>query len=98
MESLGIWYQNWAEACSYAQECVPDVSFTFLGEPYSALGSLAGILSVVWWRNEKKLQKLLLAESHRASQEDTSTMRRNELAVTVDQLRTTPVARESEAA
>ncbi len=90
MESINTWYQNWAEACTYAQERVPDLSFTVPGEPYAALGSIAGAFSFIWWRNEKRLQSLLLAEGKKTTEEESATMHRTDLTAAIDQLQHAP--------
>ena len=43
MEAYMRWYQDWADACVYAQECIPDVSFLYPKEPYSALVCIAAM-------------------------------------------------------
>ena len=63
MEAYVRWYQDWADACVYAQECIPDVSFLYPKEPYSALVCIAAMSFAVWWRNERCLKKMRFNES-----------------------------------
>ena len=35
MELIKHWFQDWSDACEYAKECVPDLSFVFREEPFS---------------------------------------------------------------
>jgi hypothetical protein len=63
MESFKEWFQDWAEACSYAQECVPDLSAVKPHEPWSALGTIAIVCFLVWWWNERRLKTTLAREA-----------------------------------
>jgi hypothetical protein len=58
MESIKLWFQDWSEACEYAKECVPDLSFAVPQEPYSALAGIAAACFLLWWRNERAIKKL----------------------------------------
>ncbi|PWB83144.1 MAG: hypothetical protein C3F11_08155 [Methylocystaceae bacterium] len=53
MESIKLWFQDWSDACEYAKECVPDLSFVAPGEPFSALASIAAACFALWWWNER---------------------------------------------
>ncbi|MGZ9409314.1 MAG: hypothetical protein ACXW3J_01650 [Methylocystis sp.] len=56
MESVKQWFQDWSDACEYAKECAPDFSFLksfAIGEPYTALISIAGVCWLVWAVNER---------------------------------------------
>jgi hypothetical protein len=55
MESISSWFQDWSDACVYAKECAPDLSF-LPGEPFTALASIAAVCFLFWWRNEKSLR------------------------------------------
>jgi hypothetical protein len=55
MESIGNWFQDWSDACIYAKECAPDLSF-LPGEPFTALASIAAVCVFFWWRNEQALR------------------------------------------
>jgi hypothetical protein len=98
MESFGQWFQDWAEACSYAQECVPDLSALAPREPYSALASIAGVCFVIWWWNETKIRQILLREAAVATGCDVPAVRTDELNVILDRARTVPPAGENKAA
>jgi hypothetical protein len=64
MESFTQWFQEWAEACSYAQECVPTFPPLALHEPYTALGSIAAVSFLLWWVNERRLTSVLAREAN----------------------------------
>jgi hypothetical protein len=55
MESIGSWFQDWSDACEYAKECAPDLSFAIPSEPYSALASIAAACFIIWWLNDRKI-------------------------------------------
>ena len=55
MEPLWQWVREWGEACTYARECVPDLSFFVPNEPYSALACIAGACFIVWRWNDTKI-------------------------------------------
>ena len=63
MKSLWQWVQDWGDACTYARECVPDLSFLVPNEPYSALASIAAVCFIVWWWNDGKIRRILLREA-----------------------------------
>ena len=63
MEPLWQWVREWGEACTYARECVPDLSFFIPNEPYSALASIAGVCFIAWRWNNAKIQRILLREA-----------------------------------
>jgi hypothetical protein len=59
MESIKQWFQDWADACEYANECAPDFS-TFPvgnGEPYTAIAAIAVACYLAWAVNEWRLQR-----------------------------------------
>lgn len=62
MEAIKNWFQDWSDACEYAKECVPDFSFLILGEPYTALASIAALCFVVWAWNERQISQLRFHE------------------------------------
>ncbi len=53
MESIKLRFQDWSDACEYAKECVPDLSFAVPEEPFSALASIAAVCFLIWWWNER---------------------------------------------
>lgn len=62
MESISNWFQDWSDACVYAKECAPDLSF-LPGEPFTALASIAAVCFLFWWRNEKSLRAGAMAKT-----------------------------------
>lgn len=64
MESIKTWFQDWSDACEYAKECAPDLSFVTLPEPWSAFAAFAAVCFAVWWWNERRLSGTLAAEEH----------------------------------
>jgi hypothetical protein len=79
MESIKLWFQDWSDACEYANECVPDLSFLVPREPYSALASIALVCFLAWWWNERHIKTLLLAAQSQAKK-DIRAIRYGELA------------------
>ncbi len=63
MESIKTWLQDWSDACEYAKECAPNLSFFAPREPYSALAAIAALCVFAWWWNEKQINLMLEAES-----------------------------------
>lgn len=63
MESIRTWLQDWSDACEYANECAPDLSFLAPQEPYTALAAIAAVCALAWWWNERKINPLVDAES-----------------------------------
>lgn len=60
MESVKQWFQDWSDACEYAKECAPDFSFLSsfaIGEPYTALISIAGVCWLIWALNERAIKR-----------------------------------------
>jgi hypothetical protein len=64
MESVRQWFQDWSDACEYARECAPDLSLFAPHEPYSALGSIAAVCFLLWWSNEKRINRQRASERH----------------------------------
>jgi hypothetical protein len=54
MQPIMQWFQDWSDACEYARECAPDLSFFTLREPYSALLSIALGAALLWLLNEPR--------------------------------------------
>ena len=80
MESFWQWMQDWQNACVYAGECTPDLSFFLPPEPYSALASIAGACFAVWWWNNRKLRQLLIREARVAKAEGIPAVRTEQLS------------------
>jgi len=60
MESVKQWFQDWSDACEYAKECAPDLSFLSafsIGEPYVALLAVAGACWLLWAVNERGIRR-----------------------------------------
>lgn len=57
MEAIKNWLQDWSDACVYARECAPDFGAFPLpdGEPFTALGLIAGLSFLAWAINERRL-------------------------------------------
>lgn len=71
MESFPQWFQDWAEACSYAQECVPELPpIPVPHEPWSALGFIAVLCWALWRINERGLTKILAREARFAGRDE----------------------------
>jgi hypothetical protein len=70
MESIKTWFQDWSDACEYAKECAPDLSF-LPGEPFTALFGIAAVCFLVWWWNERSLraQMAVIASAWAAPQQ-----------------------------
>lgn len=70
MESVRQWFQDWSDACEYANECVPDFSFLSsftLGapaEPYTALLSILGACWLLWALNERSIRRSAARRQH----------------------------------
>ncbi len=56
MESIKQWFQDWSDACEYANECAPDLSFLTPHEPYTALLAIAAACALLCWLNERALR------------------------------------------
>ena len=72
-DSIRQYLQDWSDACEYAAECWPDTPFGNLnqfhiGEPYTALATIAAGCFLIWAVNERRLAKL----AHRAEVVDAS--------------------------
>lgn len=62
-ESIKQYLQDWSDACEYAAECWPDTPFgnlnqAHIGEPYTALATIAIVCFLVWVANERRLAKV----------------------------------------
>ncbi len=56
METLKKWFQDWSDACEYANECAPDLSFLALSEPYTGLLWIAASCYFLWAMNEWRIK------------------------------------------
>jgi hypothetical protein len=57
MESVKQWFRDWSDACEYANECVPDLSFLAPREPYTALVGIAAVCFLIWRLNETRIAR-----------------------------------------
>ncbi|HMK91052.1 MAG TPA: hypothetical protein VK446_15635 [Methylocystis sp.] len=72
MESIATWFQDWSDACEYARECAPDLSFFVPREPYSAFAAIALACFLAWFVNERRLRRIRAAEQRVALKDLTS--------------------------
>jgi hypothetical protein len=79
MESVKSWFQDWSDACTYARECAPDLSFLPLHDPYPALASVAAVCFAIWWWNEKQIGRALNREEKARLREGAHTDGLNEM-------------------
>ena len=56
METIKNWFQDWSDACEYANECAPDLTFLTLAEPYAGLLWIAGGCFFLWAMNEARIK------------------------------------------
>ncbi|WP_457798439.1 hypothetical protein [Methylocystis sp. S23] len=57
LESVRQYLQDWSDACEYANECAPDLSFLGNGEPFTALLFVAAACYLAWAANEARIQR-----------------------------------------
>lgn len=57
MEAFRQWLQDWSDACEYANECAPDLSFIYPREPFPALAAIGLTCLGLWFWNERKIKK-----------------------------------------
>ncbi len=98
MEPLWQWVQDWGDACTYARECVPDLSFFVPNEPYSALASIAGACFIVWSWNDTKIRRILISEAQVGAKFSLPDIPTKELTAIVGMARTVPPTSENKAA
>ena len=98
MEPLWQWVREWGEACTYARECVPDLSFFVPNEPYSALATIAGACFIVWRWNDTKIRRILLRETQVRAEFSLPDISTKELTTIVGMARTVAPTSENKAA
>ncbi len=59
MELIKAWLQDWSDACEYAKECAPDLTFFAPHEPWTAFAGIAAVCFLIWWWNEKQIARQL---------------------------------------
>jgi hypothetical protein len=57
LESIKQYFQDWSDACEYANECAPDLSFLKIGEPYTAMATIAVACFLLWAVNERRIRR-----------------------------------------
>ncbi len=57
LESVRQYFQDWSDACEYANECAPDLAFLGNGEPFTALLFIAAVCSLVYAVNEARIAR-----------------------------------------
>lgn len=57
LEPVRQYLQDWSDACEYANECAPDLSFLGNGEPFTALLFIAALCYLAWAVNEARIQR-----------------------------------------
>lgn len=63
LEPVRQYLQDWSDACEYANECAPDLSFFGNGEPFTALLFIAAASYLVYAFNEARIARRLEAGS-----------------------------------
>ncbi len=57
LESIRQYFQDWSDACEYANECAPDLHFLGNGEPFTALLTIAAVCGLVYAINETRIKQ-----------------------------------------
>lgn len=63
LESVRQYFQDWSDACVYANECAPDLSFLGNGEPFTALLFISAVCYLAWAVNEARIQRRGVAKA-----------------------------------
>jgi hypothetical protein len=92
LESVRQYFQDWSEACEYANECAPDLSFLGNGEPFTALLFVAAVCYLAWAVNEARLASRVFAPQFVAAPAA------GELKAVVEKVKQAPIAQEKLAA
>lgn len=87
LESVRQYFQDWSDACEYAKECAPDLSFLGNGEPFTALLFIGVVCYLVYAINEARIKSRALP--HAAT---------GELKALAEQMTHSPATREKLAA
>lgn len=61
LEAVKTYLQDWSDACEYANECAPDLSFLGNGEPFTALLFVAAVCYLAWAINEAGIKRRMAA-------------------------------------
>lgn len=58
LEHVGIWYQDWVDACTYAKECNPDfIALITAFDPYSTVAFIIIVCYSLYSYNEKRIKQ-----------------------------------------
>ena len=98
MESIKQWFQDWFDACEYAKECVPDLSFVVPQEPYSAFAGIAAACFFFWWRNERQINRRRDYERQVHAKGELQAVETGKLALAPDQMKTVRLPPKKQAA
>ena len=60
LDSVRQYFQDWSDACEYAKECAPDLSFLGNGEPFTALLFISAVCGIVFAINEARIKRRAL--------------------------------------
>lgn len=88
MNSIGNWFQDWSDACEYAKECVPDLSFAAPQEPYSALAGIAAACLLMWAWNERKFRQAPCLASQTPAEDEIQAVHDGKLRAMIDMAKT----------
>ena len=92
LEAIRRYLQDWSDACEYANECAPDLSFLGNGEPFTALLFIGAACCLVYAINEARIKRRVLASP------GATTTIPDELRTVVEQMNRSPAATEKLAA
>lgn len=67
LERFRQYFQDWSDACEYANECSPDLSFLGNGEPFTALLFIGVVCYLAYAINEARIKRRALP--HPATEE-----------------------------
>ena len=87
MESVKQWFQDWSDACEYARECAPDLSFLAPHEPYTALGSIALVCFLLWRSNEKRINRRRASERRDQAEDAACSAQTRELQLMLERMK-----------
>lgn len=57
MDLIKHFFQDASNACAYANECAPDLSFLKPTEPFTALFAIAALCYLLWAWNERRIAR-----------------------------------------
>jgi hypothetical protein len=74
LEHVRQYFQDWSDACEYANECAPDLSVLGNGEPFTALLFIAGVCYLAYAVNEARIARRLHAGAPASGQAERDLM------------------------